>query len=90
MKTDTPRTDEIWGAMLYTYPFLINCVTETGELERELTAVTEQRDRLAEALRECLERLEHHTEFGALVQADMSAMHSSREALQSLTPKDHE
>jgi hypothetical protein len=53
----------------------------------ELTAVTEQRDRLAEALRKCLERLEHHTEFGALVKADMSAMHSSREALQSLTPK---
>jgi predicted S18 family serine protease len=69
--------------MLYTYPFLINCVTETGELERELTAareeiemlgiryaaaemhhtnnmqeVTEQRDRLAEAMKaadECLE-----------------------------------
>jgi hypothetical protein len=37
MNTDTPRTKEIWGAMLYTYPFLINCVTETGELERELT-----------------------------------------------------
>jgi hypothetical protein len=57
------------------------------ELERELTEVTKQRDALAEALKECLERLEHHTEFGALVQADMSAMHSSREALQSLTPK---
>ena len=56
------------------------------DLEAELAAVTAQRDRLAEALRECLERLEHHTEFGALVQADMSAMHSSREALQSLTP----
>jgi hypothetical protein len=60
------------------------------QLERGLAAVTEQRDRLAVALREGLERLEHHTEFGALVQADMSAMHSSREALQSLTPKDHE
>jgi len=56
-------------------------------LATELAAITAQRDRLAEALRECLERLEHHTEFGALVQADMSAMHSSREALQSLTPK---
>jgi hypothetical protein len=57
------------------------------EILCKLQEVTEQRDRLAEALRECLERLEHHTEFGALVQADMSAMHSSREALQSLTPK---
>ncbi len=65
-----------------------------NELNKILIAVTEQRDKareqrdaLAEALKECLERLEHHTEFGALVQADMSAMHSSREALQSLTPK---
>ena len=55
MNTPTPRTKEIWGAMLYTYPFLINCVTETGEMEVELTAareelkaVTEQRDKLAE------------------------------------------
>ena len=54
-------------------------------LATELAAITAQRDRLAEALKECLERLEHHTEFGALVQADMSAMHSSREALQSIT-----
>jgi hypothetical protein len=50
-----------------------------------LASVTAQRERLADALRECLERLEHHTEFGALVQADMSAMHSSREAIQYLT-----
>jgi hypothetical protein len=47
MNTDTPRTDEV------AWP-------ETGlvegdfarQLERELTAVTEQRDRLAEALEE--------------------------------------
>jgi len=55
------------------------------KLERERDKAREQRDALAEALKECLERLEHHTEFGALVQADMSAMHSSREALQSIT-----
>jgi hypothetical protein len=61
--------------------------SELSKVREQLAAVTEQRDRLAEALMECLERLEHHTEFGALVQADMSAMHSSREALQSLTPK---
>jgi hypothetical protein len=55
MNTPTPRTKEIWGAMLYTYPFIINCVNETGEMEAELTAareeikaVTEQRDKLAE------------------------------------------
>jgi hypothetical protein len=41
----------------------------------------EQRDNLAEALDLCLARLEHHTEFGALVQSDMSAMHSARQAL---------
>ena len=40
--TPTPRTKEIWGAMLYTYPFLINCVTETGEMEAELTAAREE------------------------------------------------
>jgi hypothetical protein len=47
--------------------------------------VTEQRDRLAEALKLCVERIEHHTEFGALVQLDIIAMHSARETLQSLT-----
>jgi hypothetical protein len=49
MKTDTPRTDEV------AWP-------ETGlvegdfarQLERELTAVTEQRDRLAEALNDVM------------------------------------
>ena len=30
--------------MLYTYPFLINCVTETGEMETELTAAREELD----------------------------------------------
>ena len=42
MNTPTPRTKEIWGAMLFTYPFLINCVNETGEMEAELTAAREE------------------------------------------------
>lgn len=56
-----------------------------NELLELCGTLRKERDRLAEALDLCLARLEHHTEFGALVQSDMSAMHSAREALQSLT-----
>jgi hypothetical protein len=38
MKTDTPRTSDIWGGLLYAYPFLSNPVDETALMERELTA----------------------------------------------------
>ena len=37
--------------MLYTYPFLINCVTETGEMEAELTAAREEIERLKDHCR---------------------------------------
>jgi hypothetical protein len=76
-RTPTPRTKEIWGAMLYTYPFLINCVNETEELETELTTVTEQRDRLAEALERILEYQ------GRFAEEDPESI--AKEALQSLT-----
>ena len=49
MKTDTPRTDEAWAAWQYAGSGM--SVHVGRELERELTAVTEQRDRLAKALR---------------------------------------
>ena len=47
---DTPRTNAAINASGGQWSFaLLDC---SSELERELTAVTEQRDRLAEALRE--------------------------------------
>jgi hypothetical protein len=57
MNTDTPRTDDsetrvrkngISSLIEYCY------ANDMAKLERELTAVTEQRDRLAVALRNCL------------------------------------
>ena len=52
MKTDTPRTDALERANskkdVYSSFFLMRDFAK--ELERELTAVTEQRDMLAEAL----------------------------------------
>lgn len=48
-RTPTPRTDEAWAAWQYAGSGI--SVHVGRELERELTAVTEQRDRLAEALR---------------------------------------
>ena len=48
-RTPTPRTDEAWAAWQYAGSGI--SVHVGRELERELTAVTEQRDRLAEAIR---------------------------------------
>jgi len=62
MNTDTPRMTEAWarssrtadGFYSSTTPISVyarSCYIEGCKLERELTAITEQRDRLAEALR---------------------------------------
>ena len=48
--TPTPRTDEAWAAWPYAGSGM--AVHVGRELERELTAVTEQLDALAEALQE--------------------------------------
>jgi hypothetical protein len=49
---DTPRTNAAINASGGQWSFaLLDC---SSELERELTAVTEQRDRLAEALINCM------------------------------------
>ena len=48
-ETPKPRTDEAWAAWPYAGSGM--SVHVGRELERELTAVTEQRDRLAKALR---------------------------------------
>ena len=47
-RTPTPRTDEAWAAWQYAGSGI--SVHVGRELERELTAVTQQRDTLAEAL----------------------------------------
>jgi len=95
MKTDTPRTDEV------AWP-------ETGlvegdfarQLERELNAVKEQRDRLAKALRLFLNRVQYNSIFmdGKLRGGTFDYRSSgfddevtqAYEALKSLTPQDHE
>jgi hypothetical protein len=66
MSTPTPRMKEAWdrssrtadGFYSSTTPmskFASSCYDEGCKLERELTAMTEQRDRLAEALENCRE-----------------------------------
>ena len=66
--TDTPRTSEEWRRIQrrpdgrygseITYQDLAHGMSNFAkQLERELAAVTEQRDRLAEALRELCETL---------------------------------
>ena len=54
MKTDTPRTDALVGGRDEIDRCLPTVALLARQLERELTAVTEQRDRLAVALRNCL------------------------------------
>ena len=52
MNTPTPKTDKAWSCFRgYTEP-LQDVKDLSHELERELTAVTEQRDRLAEDLKQ--------------------------------------
>jgi len=78
-KTPTPRTDEAWAAWQYAGSGM--SVHVGRELERELTAVTEQRDRLAEAVDAATILIaakgRHNT---------MLAYNGLRDALQSLTP----
>ena len=75
MKTPTPRTD----AEHYQFPMGGFNLDFARQLERELTAVTEQRDRLAEALL-ALRNNESLSIGGA-------AYEIIEQALQSLTPK---
>ncbi len=59
--SDTPRMDSAFNQPTSTTPErnwqLDQCYREGCKLERELAAVTEQRDRLAESLRELCETL---------------------------------
>lgn len=39
---ETPRTNEIWGGLLFAYPHLQESVDKTAELERELIKAQEE------------------------------------------------
>ena len=87
MNTDTPRTD----AVLNTFDgkaskLAADLATHAEKLERELTAVTEQRDRLAEALRKAIswgDSASHHILYREKI--NWTYLNEAREALQSLT-----
>jgi hypothetical protein len=91
MNKDTPRMTEAWSkasrtadGMYSSRPCHIdiaaNCYKEGCEIERELTAVTEQRDRLAEAMQTII-RIYENADKGCIPSS--SDMYD--EALQSLT-----
>ena len=78
--SDTPRTDAAWSCFSgYTEP-LQDVKDLSHELERELTTITEQRDRLAEAMQTII-RIYENADKGCIPSS--SDMYD--EALQSLT-----
>jgi hypothetical protein len=90
---NTPRMKEAWAKSSRTADgfyssatpmskYAFSCYDEGCILERELTAVTEQRDRLAEALQKVLKSWDDETWL------DGNEFESFREALQSLTPNE--
>ncbi len=93
--TPTPRTDEVENKIVDLSPssegnyFLMKA--HARKLERELTAVTEQRDRLAEAVKQYLPYVPDMRPIGAARHSDANVKAwALRDALQSLTTKDHE
>jgi hypothetical protein len=81
MKTDTPRTDE-QHAQFQMGGFTLDFARQ---LERELTAVTEQRDRLAEAMRQMWSFIEEDDYPNCNTPEFNAAILKYKEALQSLT-----
>ena len=85
MNTPTPKTDAAWAAESGNG---LNEVKEISrKLERELTAVTEQRDRLAEALRKAIswaDSASHHILDRQNI--NWTYLNEAKEALQALTP----
>jgi len=93
MNTDTPETDAMISAdhhhleddNFFSASFYWRMCDLARRIERELTAVTEQRDRLAEALRNIKNELGvPQPEYPAPV---ANAVKIADEAIQSLTPK---
>jgi hypothetical protein len=89
--TPTPRTNE---AFLDGYTFckedMMPAVAFASQLERELTAVTEQRDRLAEALKNLVKANEIWNQgmmdvIGRPPNWNDSYLNEAKQALQSLT-----
>jgi hypothetical protein len=92
--TPTPRTDAkmfpAWGWDTHTMEYVPHGIgfpaDDARKLERELTAITEQRDMLAEALREIKNELGvPQPEYPAPV---TNAVKIATTALQSLTPNE--
>jgi hypothetical protein len=81
MKTDTPRTDE-QHAQFQMGGFTLDFARQ---LERELTAVTEQRDRLAEAMTRIKNIYENPGKWCIPSSSDM--YDEAIESLESLTTK---
>ena len=92
--TPTPRTDAIHNTYLtniFTIDYLTDKLTiESSSLERELTAAREERDRLAEALRNLVNANETWNQgmmdiIGRPPKWNDSYLNDARQALQSLT-----
>jgi hypothetical protein len=89
---ETPRTDEKIEQIRGDYKIFIHDEIYIAgdfarQLERELTSVTEQRDRLAEALRKAIlwgESASHRIFDRENI--NWTYLNEAREALQSLTP----
>ena len=85
---DTPRTNDIIEQVkcFRTSSAIYSLEQFSRLLERELTAVTEQRDRLAEALRKAIswgDSASHHILYREKI--NWTYLDEAREALQSLT-----
>lgn len=95
---DTPRTDAFWDRMPFGRPFLSEVRKFARQLERELAearrqekihfdncaSIREQRDRLAEALREVLE---DHAQAGCI---SIEAQEVAEAALDAVKGGDNE
>lgn len=104
MKTKTTKTNAKWSKLCRNVQSWYQIAEEMKlyccQKERKLTAVTEQRDRLAEALRECLEdsmellgerdwwKDEPRLDYQKRYQETRDNVTRADEALQSLTPNE--
>jgi hypothetical protein len=100
MKTDTPETDSAyiqrpnegaWDFRVRQEKTMEKLERERDEAREELTAVTEQRDRLEEDVRGLLMAVTSDAcKRGVLVQMTIDGFLAAHPEIQSLTTKDHE
>jgi septal ring factor EnvC (AmiA/AmiB activator) len=79
----TPETDEDTNS--FTAKYIAQLERERDEAREELATMTEQRDRLAEALKKVI-RCHHDQPCTAIVLQQDDEIKRLREALQSITP----